>query len=264
MRVIPYLYEVALNNQDMKNDVSTYFHSIQDTLSCGASLSDMNEPEKVLLSWSGGKDSALSLYELQKTGLYDVCALLTTVTEGYDRTSMHGVRRVLLEEQADSVGIPLEKVFIPKTVSLEEYESIMQNVCENYLSAGIFTVVFGDIFLEDVREYREKNLEKIGMKALFPLWGKDTVDLAHAFINLGFKATTTCIDSHVLGENFVGRDFDEEFLSELPPSVDPCGEHGEFHSFVYDGPLFRKKISCTRGEVVLREEQFYYCDLLPG
>ncbi|MBU7017873.1 MAG: ATP-binding protein, partial [Theionarchaea archaeon] len=155
-------------------------------------------------------------------------------------------------------------VFMPKTVSYEEYESIMQKVCEYYLNAGIFTVVFGDIFLEDVREYREKNLEKIGMKALFPLWKKDTVIVARAFIDLGFKAITTCIDSHVLGRNFVGRDFDEEFLNELPPSVDPCGENGEFHSFVYDGPIFRKKISCTQGEVVFREKRFYYCDLLPG
>ncbi len=249
----------------MKTDVSTCSHSVEDIPPpCSVNAPDANEPEKVLLSWSGGKDSALSLYELQKTGLYDVRALLTTVTEDYDRSSMHGVRRVLLEQQADSVGIPLEKVFIPKTVSNEEYESIMQEVCENYLNAGIFTVVFGDIFLEDVREYREKNLEKIGMKASFPLWGKDTVSLARAFINLGFKAITTCIDSHVLGKDFVGRDFDEKFLNELPPSVDPCGEHGEFHSFVYDGPVFRKKISCTRGEVVFRENRFYYCDLLPG
>ncbi|MBU7018342.1 MAG: diphthine--ammonia ligase [Theionarchaea archaeon] len=234
------------------------------TPQCRVNTSNVHEPEKVLLSWSGGKDSALSLYELQKTDLYDVRALLTTVTEDYNRSSMHGVRSVLLEQQADSVGIPLEKVFMPKTVSYEEYESIMQKVCEYYLNAGIFTVVFGDIFLEDVREYREKNLEKIGMKASFPLWGKDTVDIAHEFINLGFKAITTCIDSHVLGKDFVGRDFDEKFLNELPPSVDPCGEHGEFHSFVYDGPVFRKKISCTRGEVVFRENRFYYCDLLPG
>jgi uncharacterized protein (TIGR00290 family) len=247
----------------MENDVSTCSHSVQDIPPlCNVNAPEV-EPEKVLLSWSGGKDSALSLYELQKTGLY-VRALLTTVTEDYDRSSMHGVRRVLLEQQADSVGIPLEKVFIPKTVSYEEYASIMQKVCENYLHAGISTVVFGDIFLEDVQKYREKNLEKIGMKALFPLWGRDTADIAHAFINLGFKAITTCIDSHVLDKNFVGRDFDEKFLSELPPSVDPCGENGEFHSFVYDGPVFRKKISCTRGEVVFRENRFYYCDLLHG
>jgi len=220
--------------------------------------------EKVLLSWSGGKDSALSLYELQKTDTYEIYALLTTITEDYDRISMHGVRRVLLEQQAASVRIPLEKVFISKNTSNKEYESKMQEICEKYVNAGISTVGFGDIHLEDVRKYREDNLKKIGMKALFPLWKKDTGTLARTFIDSGFKAVVTCVDSQVLGKNFVGRNFDEQFLSELPPSVDPCGENGEFHLFVFDGPVFKAKISCTVGDIVLRENRFYYCDVLPG
>ncbi len=225
-------------------------------------LSD--QPEKVLLSWSGGKDSTLSLYELSDLGNYEVCALLTTITEDYDRVSMHGVRRVLLEQQADSLGIPLEKVFIPKNTPNKEYELKMRYVCEKYAAAGIFTVGFGDVFLEDVREYRELNLSKVGMKALFPLWGKDTAFLAHTFVDLGFKAIVTCVDSQALGKDFVGREYDEQFLSELPPSVDPSGENGEFHSFVYDGPVFKTRISCTVGEVVFREDRFYFCDLIPG
>jgi uncharacterized protein (TIGR00290 family) len=227
-------------------------------------IAEVDESEKVLLSWSGGKDSALSLYELLRSGTYNVCALLTTITEDYDRISMHGVRRVLLEVQADSLGIPLEKVFISKDISNEEYELKMQKICEKYVGKGVSTVGFGDVFLEDVRKYRELNLSKIGMKALFPLWGIDTTFLAHTFIDSGFKAVITCVDSQALGRDFVGREFDEQFLSELPPSVDPCGENGEFHSFVYDGPVFKTKIWCTTGEVVFRENRFYFCDLIPG
>ena len=139
----------------------------------------------------------------------------------------------------------------------------MQIVLAKYLAAGVSSVVFGDIFLEDVRKYREDNLSKIGMQAIFPMWKADTTELAHRFIDLRFKAVITCVDSNVLDKKFVGRAFDEQFLSELPSSVDPCGENGEFHSFVYDGPIFRKRISHTIGEVVLRENRFYYCDLIP-
>jgi uncharacterized protein (TIGR00290 family) len=219
--------------------------------------------EKVLVCWSGGKESALALHKLQETGNCEIAALLTTVTEDYDRISMHGVRRSLLERQAQSSGLPLEKVFISINASSEEYESKMRAVLEKYLKAGVSSVVFGDIFLEDVRKYREEKLSKIGMKAIFPMWQSDTTELAHRFIDSGFKAVITCVDSNVLDRKFVGRTFDEQFLSELPSTVDPCGENGEFHSFVYDGPIFRERVSHTIGEVVLREKRFYYCDLIP-
>ncbi len=218
---------------------------------------------KVILAWSGGKDSALALYELQKTENYEIAALLTTITRDYDRTSMHGLRRILLERQAQSLGFALEKVFISKNTTNEEYESKMREALAKYLTAGVSSVVFGDIFLEDVRKYREDNLSKIGMKAIFPVWKSDTTELAHTFIDSGFKAVITCVDSNVLDKVFVGRVFDEQFLSELPATVDPCGENGEFHSFVYDGPIFGERILHTIGEVVLRENRFYYCDLMP-
>ena len=217
----------------------------------------------MIFSWSGGKESALALHRLQKTGKYEIAALLTTVTQEYDRTSMHGVRRCLLERQAQSLGYPLEKVFISKGACDEEYESKMERVLEKYKTGGVSSVVFGDVFLEDVRKYRQEKLSKIGMKAIFPVWKGDTAELAHRFIDLGFKAVITCVDSSVLDKQFVGRRFDEQFLSELPCGVDPCGENGAFHSFVYDGPIFRERIRHTIGEVVLREKRFYYCDLCP-
>jgi len=176
---------------------------------------------------------------------------------------MHGVRRILLEQQAGSLGFPLEEVFISKNVSIKEYESKMREVLAKYLAAGSSSVVFGDIFLEDVRKYREDNLSKIGMKGIFPIWKRDTYELARTFIDLGFKAVITCVDSSVLDKSFVGRVFDEQFLSELPSDVDPCGEYGEFHSFVYDGPIFQKRILYTKGEIILRENRFYYCDVIP-
>jgi len=220
--------------------------------------------EKVILSWSGGKDSALALYELEKTESYEIAALLTTVTQEYDRISMHGVQRILLERQAESLGFPLEKVFISKDSSNEDYESKMREVLAKYLTAGVCSAVFGDIFLEDLRRHREDNLSKMGMKGIFPIWKRDTRELAHTFIDLGFSAVITCVDSSVLDKTFIGRAFDESFLSQLPSTVDPCGENGEFHSFVYDGPIFREPILHTKGEVVLRENRFYYCDLTPA
>ena len=219
--------------------------------------------EKVLFSWSGGKDSAMALYELQMAHSYEISALLTVVTEDYDRISMHGVRRILLERQADSLGYPLEKILISKNASNEEYESKMQDVLVKYRETGVSSVVFGDIFLEDVRRYREDRLAKIGMKGIFPLWKRDTTKLANTFINLGFKAIVTCVDSNVLDKRFVGRVYNKQFLRELPPNVDPCGENGEFHSFVYDGPIFRRKISFVIGDIVLRDNRFYFCDLIP-
>ena len=218
--------------------------------------------KKVIVSWSGGKDSALSLHEIQKNKDCEILALLTTVTEDYDRISMHGVRRVLLERQADLLGLNLEKMLISKDTTNEECESKMEEILTKYLELGISAVVFGDIFLESLREYREDNLSKIGMEGIFPLWKRDTTELAHTFIDMGFKAITTCVDSEFLGKEFVGRTFDEQFLSELPAGIDPCGENGEFHSFVYDGPIFREQVSCTKGEIVLRDNRFYFCDVM--
>ena len=220
--------------------------------------------ERVLLAWSGGKDSSLALHELQRTGAYRVAALLTTVTEGYDRISMHGVRRQLLEKQAKSLGYPLGIVLIPRTCTDEEYGARMKRVLERWLRRGVTGVVFGDLFLEDVRAYRERNLGRVGMKGLFPLWKSDTRELARRFIDLGFKGIVTCVDSKALSGEFVGRDYDEQFLEELPAAIDPCGENGEFHTFVYDGPIFRERVDVIRGEIVLRDNRFYYCDLVVG
>ncbi len=218
--------------------------------------------EKVLFNWSGGKDSAMALYELKRSNGCEVAGLLTTITEDYDRISMHGVRRDLLEKQADILCLPLEKVFISKHSSNGEYESKMRAVLEKYKEAGVTSVAFGDIFLEELRRYREDNLANLGMKGIFPLWEKDSFELAHAFIDEGFRAIITCVDSQVLNESFVGREFDRKFLCDLPPTVDPCGENGEFHSFVYDGPIFNKRIAFTRGDIVLRDNRFYYFDIL--
>jgi uncharacterized protein (TIGR00290 family) len=214
--------------------------------------------------WSGGKDSALALYEILKTKRYEVLELLTTVTQDYDRISIHGVRRVLLEQQADALGFPLEKMLIPKGVSDAEYEGILLKVLNRHVTNGVFSVVFGDLFLEDVRKYREQTLAKIGLKGIFPLWKRNTPELAREFIDLGFKAVITCVDSKSLGKDFAGREFGKQFLADLPAIVDPCGENGEFHSFVYDGPIFSEPVSFTKGEIVLRENRFYYCDLMPS
>jgi uncharacterized protein (TIGR00290 family) len=219
--------------------------------------------EKVILTWSGGKDSAMALYELKKEGRHEVVALVTTVTCGYERVSMHGVRRALLERQADSLGLALDEISLTPHATDQEFEEKMRGRLERYLAQGVHRVAFGDIFLEDLRRYREENLSKAGMEGVFPLWKRDTAELARAFIGLGFKAVITCVDSQALAEAFVGREFDERLLSELPPKVDPCGENGEFHSFVYDGPIFRKKVSFARGDIVLRDERFYFCDLIP-
>jgi uncharacterized protein (TIGR00290 family) len=219
--------------------------------------------EKVIVAWSGGKDSTLALYEILKTGSYEVLELLTTVTKDYDRVSIHGVRCVLLEQQAKALGFPLEKMFIPKGVSDAEYERILLKALNRRRTNGVFFVVFGDISLEDVRKYREDILSKVGMKGIFPLWKKDTRQLARTFIDLGFKAVITVVDSKVLDKEFVGREYDAQFLASLPANVDACGENGEFHSFVYDGPIFSERIFFTKGEIVLRENRFYYCDLVP-
>lgn len=220
--------------------------------------------ENMVLLWSGGKDSALTLNEIKRCGEYEVVTLLTTVTEGYDRVSMHGVRRPLLELQAMSLGLPLKQALIPQNCSNEEYASRMSRACDELKDAGLHTVASSDIFLEDVRRYREERFEEAGMKGVFPLWGRDSSELALAFIEEGFEAVTVCVDSQVLGKEWAGRNFDTRFLDDLPSSVDPCGENGEFHTFVYNGPIFRQSVPWARGEVVLRDDRFYYCDLLPA
>lgn len=217
--------------------------------------------EKIILSWSGGKDSSLALYELMKEEKYEVI-LLTTVTGDYERISMHGVREGLLEKQAKSLGCSLEKIYINPGSTNEEYEKSMEEVMNKYKNLGVTKVAFGDIFLGDIRRYREDNLKKVGMEAVFPLWGRKTKELADTFINLGFKTIITCVDTKVLDGSFAGRFYDKQFLADLPENIDPCGENGEFHSFAFDGPIFKEKISFSVGERVLRDNRFSFCDLV--
>ena len=219
---------------------------------------------KALFSWSGGKDSALALYEVLGDRGYDIVSLLTTVTGGYDRVSMHGVRSALLEKQADSLGLRLEKVIIPRDASNEEYEISLEKAILKYRKSGVNAVIYGDIFLEEIRKYRENQLGNLGLGCVFPIWGRDSLTLARTFIEAGFKAVVVCVDSTLLDRLFAGREFDNDFLSDLPPAIDRCGENGEFHTFVYDGPIFRERVEFERGEIVLRDGRFYYCDLLPG
>jgi uncharacterized protein (TIGR00290 family) len=217
--------------------------------------------EKIIMGWSGGKDSSLALREIRRRGEYEVAALVTTCTEGYDRISMHGVRSSLLERQAEELGLPLTKVFISKGASNDEYEARMKEAFLEYKTAGITKVAFGDLFLEDIRVYRDRMMASIGMTALYPVWGLDTRALAREFVRNGFSAVLVCIDPRALDKSFAGRTLDDALLNDLPATVDPCGENGEFHSFVFQGPIFSRNIPCTRGEVVLRDN-FYFADLL--
>ena len=204
----------------------------------------------------------MALHALRVLPEYRVTALLTTITEEYDRISMHGVRRALLERQAESIGLPLHAVLIPPQCSNAIYEARMQGALAEHFAKGVRLVAFGDIFLEDLRAYREKNLERIGMRALFPVWKRDTRELAREFMSLGFRAITVCVDPRVLDESFAGRELDSTFFANLPPAVDACGENGEFHTFVFDGPVFRSPIAFRAGETVMRDG-FCFCDLLP-
>jgi uncharacterized protein (TIGR00290 family) len=219
----------------------------------------------VLVAWSGGKDSALALRDVRSDPRYRVAALLTTVTAEYDRISMHGVRRTLLRRQADSLGLPLEEVLISPRAVNDEYEAAMDAALAAFRTriSGLDTVVFGDLFLADIRAYRERMLARMGMRGLFPLWLRDTRALAHEFVRVGYRAVLVCVDSAQLRGEFAGREFDTGLLHDLPPEVDPCGENGEFHTFVHDGPLFRTPIPCRRGEIVTRDG-FVYCDVVPG
>jgi uncharacterized protein (TIGR00290 family) len=218
--------------------------------------------EPVLVSWSGGKDSCMALDELLRGDRYQVTSLLTTLTRESDCISMHGVRRTLLERQADSLGLPLQQVVIPRSASNEVYESALERAVSGYREAGIDSMVFGDLFLEDIREYRQKLFNRLGMRPLFPLWRRDTAALISDFIDRGYKAVVICVNSQALDSSFAGRELDSEFLSHLPAEVDPCGENGEFHTFVFDGPLFTQPVTFSRGEITL-EGDHYFCDLLP-
>jgi uncharacterized protein (TIGR00290 family) len=206
----------------------------------------------------------MALYEVQRAGGYRIEGLLTTITRDYDRVCMHGVRTALLEQQAAALGLPLEKIYLDADGSQEAYEAKMRAYLAGCRERGIHTMIFGDIFLEDVRQYRKRNLAQVEMEPVFPLWGQDTRALADRFLHAGFQAIITCVDVQALAQGFVGRRYDRAFLDDLPPKADPCGERGEFHSFVYDGPLFRRPVPFQTGRTVVRETRFAYIDLIPS
>lgn len=220
--------------------------------------------QPVLLSWSGGKDSALALHALRRDPRYEVVGLLTTIAAEYGRVSHHGVREALLERQAEAVDAPLDKLYLPSNFGQpctnEQYAELVGEKLRSHLRRGVSLVAHGDIFLEDLRAYRERNLAQINMHGLFPLWGRDTTELMHSFLRLGFKAALVCVDGKKLDSTFAGREIDQALLHDLPTGVDPCGENGEYHSFVYDGPIFDHPLAVEVGEVVERETR-YYADL---
>lgn len=218
---------------------------------------------KAVLSWSSGKDSAWSLHCLRQAGEVEVIGLLTTVTEAYGRVSMHGVRERLLEAQAAAAGLPLLRVPIPAPCPNAVYEAAMARAVETIKAWGATAVAFGDLFLEDVRQYREAKLEGTGLAPLFPLWGRDTAELAGEMLAGGLVATITCLDPKQLDRRFAGRRFDRSLLGDLPDGVDPCGEKGEFHSFAHRGPMFAEEIQIAVGETVERDG-FVFTDLLPA
>jgi len=239
---------------------------------------------KSFFNWSGGKDSSLALYHILNNKSYSIKKLLTNVNNQYGRVSMHGVREELLELQAASIGIPLQKLILPDQPSMEDYEVQMMNTLKQLQNEEFTHNVFGDIFLEDLKTYREIQLAKVQMTAVFPLWKRDTTELLHEFIDLGFKTIVVCVKAELLDPSFAGRIIDKNFLKDLPPNVDPCGENGEFHTFVFDGPIFKNSITYKTGEKVFREYKapagekanrfadhpptlstmgFWFCDLLP-
>jgi uncharacterized protein (TIGR00290 family) len=217
---------------------------------------------KAILSWSSGKDSAMALYRVIQSKEFDVVCLLTTLTDQFHRVSMHGVREELLDAQARSLGYPIEKLMIPYPCPNAVYEEKMRKTLFSWNSKGVRHVIFGDLFLEDIRKYREKRLSELDMTPVFPLWKENTTTLARKIIELGFRATVTCVDPLKLEPTFAGDHFDESFLSRIPQQVDPCGENGEFHTFVHDGPIFKQSVPVKLGEVVTRDG-FVFADLIP-
>ena len=237
---------------------------------------------KTYFNWSGGKDSALALYHAQRSGEYIPDLLLTSVNESFQRISMHGVRRELLDMQAELIGLPLRTIDLPEGLTMPAYNEIMRSTVSDLFDQGYRHTVFGDIFLEDLRVYREEQLMPLGIKAHFPLWKRDTKELLHEFLDLGFKTVVVCIKSELLDKSFAGRVIDRDFINDLPDNVDACGENGEFHTFVYDGPIFRSPVEFEIGEVAYKEYTspkddkdacfvstpepqmgFWFCDLIP-
>lgn len=216
---------------------------------------------KVLVSWSSGKDSAWMLHQLRQQGCLDGAALLTTINETANRVAMHGVRRTLLEAQAAAAGLPLRVISLPHPCSNDVYEARMRSAVDQAVADGFTVAAFGDLFLEDVRQYRERQLAGTGLTPLFPLWKRDTAALAREIVAAGVKATVTCVDPRVLDHRFAGRPFDAAFLDELPPGVDPCGERGEFHTVVTAGPMFAREIAVRSG-IILEREGFVFADVL--
>jgi uncharacterized protein (TIGR00290 family) len=238
--------------------------------------------KKAYFNWSTGKDSALALYQILNQKEYNVTQLVTTVNKDFQRVSMHGLREELLDIQVQRLQLPIQKIYFPAEVSMSSYDETMRKATKSLVAEGFQYGIFGDIFLEDLRNYREEKLKEVGITGIFPLWKKDTKTLLEEFISLGFKAITVCVNAKLLDESFVGRIIDESFINDLPSTVEPCGENGEFHTFVFDGPLFSSPIEFTIGEKVLKtyeaskkdedscasedsawDTAFWYCDLLP-
>lgn len=221
----------------------------------------MKDKPKALLCWSSGKDSAWTLHVLRRRGDVDVVGLLTTINQAHERVAMHAVRVALLEAQAEAAGLPLWQVPIPSPCSNQEYEAAMGEAVRKALAAGITMMAFGDLFLEDVRRYRETQLAGTGLTPIFPIWGLPTDALARDMVEAGLRARLTCVDPKQLPASFAGRDFDASLLADLPASGDPCGERGEFHTFAYAGPMFRHPVPVQAGEIVTRDG-FVFADLL--
>jgi len=217
--------------------------------------------KKILFSWSGGKDSAYALYKLQQENDYSIASLFTTLSQEYQRVSFHAIAVHLLETQAKAIGLPLDKAFVTKSDSIDEHAAKLEPYLLKHKNNGIKTIAYGDIFLEDLRDFRIKSLAQIGMDSIYPIWKTNTAENMKKIIDLGFKVILTCVDLNVLDKSFVGREIDEDFLKDLPSNVDPCGENGEFHTFVYDGPIFKEKINFKKGEIV-QKESFCFCDLI--
>jgi uncharacterized protein (TIGR00290 family) len=220
----------------------------------------MASPVSTWLSWSSGKDSAWALHRLRRGADYEVVGLLTTLNSAFDRVAMHSTRREVLEAQAEAVGLPLHVVPLPWPCSNEEYEAAMRTACEAAIASGVRAIAFGDLFLEDVRRYREDRLRGTGLEPVFPVWALDTTALVREMIDAGVKTRIVCVDPKKLSRDFAGRDLDEAFLRDLPAGVDPCGENGEFHTCVYDGPMFSKALPIESGEVVERDG-FVFADV---
>lgn len=209
--------------------------------------------KKAYLNWSSGKDAAFALHKTLAENEYSVEKLVTSINTDFDRISMHGVRRDLLEAQAKQLGLPLQLIALQGDVSLEKYTAIMRENTEQLVQEGFDTAIFGDILLEDLMEYRKQQLQEVGLTGVFPLWQKNTTKLAKELIATGYKAIVVCVNARLLDESFCGRLYDQSFLNDLPEEVDPCGENGEFHTFVYDGPLFKQPIAVEYGEKICRD-----------